>query len=86
MGPEDEVVIFYWEKGNIYTDECGFTIDNIYKEILPNYIYLFRLKKEDMYVRNIHGQQVALLYECEYENISDDNGNIIDRREINYNE
>jgi 4-amino-4-deoxy-L-arabinose transferase-like glycosyltransferase len=73
--------IFYDEKDNFYVDDCGYVIPNIYSIIEPNIIYLFRSKKEDMFVYSAHGEYIELIYEPEYEYVRNDTNQIIDRIE-----
>jgi hypothetical protein len=59
--------VYYYESENIFIDERGDTIYNIYSIVDPNLVYLFKNKKEDMIVYGVHGQKVEMLYEQSYE-------------------
>lgn len=60
---EDIRQIFYDEKNDFYVDDLGVVIDNIYRVVDPNMIYLLRTKKDDMFVYGIHGEYIELIYE-----------------------
>lgn len=74
--------IIYNEEANLFLDEGWHIIENIYREILPNMIYLFKLKRDDMFVYGRRGEFIELVYERKYEDVYGDYENIIDRREI----
>lgn len=83
--------IFYDEKQNFFVDDCGYIFQNIYTTIEPNLIYLFKMKKQDMFLYSMHGEFLELIYEpdmslkhAEYEYIYGDSYQKIDRIERSF--
>jgi len=58
----DARIIYYNEDSNLYTDECGFAIYNIHREVSPNMVYLFRSKRDDIIVYGVEGDRIELIY------------------------
>jgi hypothetical protein len=59
---EEDIGLFYNLDDNIFTDEDGFEVVDIFSIIHPNFVYLFKTKKEDMVVYGVDGQIVELFY------------------------
>jgi len=60
---ELEVSTYYYNKEkNIMIDEDGFEIFNIFNIISPNSLFLFKYKKDDMFVFGTSGKVVELIY------------------------
>jgi hypothetical protein len=62
-------VIYYNEDKNVFVDECGYEIINIYREINPNIISLFRYNQCDMKVYDSNGDVVWLSYIGKYDGL-----------------
>jgi hypothetical protein len=62
---EEVVQIYYSETSNVFFDEGGYIIDNIYRVLSPNVIYVLKYKKEDMFVFGLNGEYIELIYEAD---------------------
>lgn len=58
----DYVSYYYDDERNVMIDEDGTEIFNIFEIIPPNMLYLFKTKKQDMFVYGVDGQYVELVY------------------------
>ena len=58
----DYVSYYYDDERNVMIDEDGTEIFNIFEIISPNMLYLFKTKKQDMFVYGVDGQYVELVY------------------------
>ena len=59
---EEPMKLLYNPQKNIFVDECGFVIYNIYEFVDPNTIFLFKEKKEFMHVE-YNGRSIDLIYD-----------------------
>lgn len=66
---DDIYRLFFDPEENVFLDECGFMIFDIFSIIDPIIVYLFKLKKEYMFTYDTSGHRVELFYmkEGEYE-------------------
>lgn len=65
----DRVGLFYNKEKNLFEDEGGFIVWDIFNWITPNDLYLFKHYKEDMLVQHqfIKGLYCELYYPCDFE-------------------
>jgi hypothetical protein len=67
---DNDMTLWYDKHTNLFIDSNGFEITNIFRIITPNTLYLFKHRKENMFVYGVDGQPVELIYpgeEDEYE-------------------
>jgi hypothetical protein len=60
---EETMQIYYNVENNTFFDEGGYTIDNIYRLLSPNVIYLLKYKQDDMFTFGVNGEFIELIYE-----------------------
>lgn len=59
---DSDVTLYYDKDKNVMMDDAGFVVFDIFHIISPNTLYLFKTKKEDMFVYGTDGQPVVLIY------------------------
>lgn len=80
----DIIHVYYHEEQNQFIDEDGYIIPNIHDLIPPNMIFLFKKKKDDMFIYGKHGELIEMIYEEPYDYLYDDADQIIDRLERSF--
>jgi hypothetical protein len=55
-------ILYYDEEYNLFTDDGGYIIFNIFAIISPNILAIFKLYQENMVVRGNSGKDVTLIY------------------------
>lgn len=58
----DYVSYYFNADKNVFIDESGYEMRNIFSIISPNMMYLFKKKKEDMFVYGLSGEFIELIY------------------------
>ncbi len=56
------IALYYDKEQNLFTDEDGYIIYHIFGIVTPNDIYLFKLHKEYMLLKGVHGEMVELIW------------------------
>lgn len=75
----DEVIqIYYSAYRNVFVDEGGFEIYNIYRILSPNVVFLLKHDKQDMFAFGVNGEYIELIYE-DYNYIYGDSDLAVDR-------
>jgi hypothetical protein len=59
---DDIYRLFFDPEENVFLDECGFIIFDIFSVLNPNIVYLFKLKKEYMFTYGLDGGRIELFY------------------------
>ena len=75
---EEVIQIYYNANRNVFVDEGGFEIYNIYRVLSPNVVFLLKHDKQDMFVYGINGEYIELIYE-DYNYIYGDSDLAVDR-------
>jgi len=60
LGFEDSIGLFYDEERNIFIDEDGFIVWDLFEIITPNDLFLFKLNKEYMLVKHVSMKEVLV--------------------------
>ena len=63
MMADDAKQVYYCVSENLFIDECGFAIHNIIEMIGANMLYLFKKKKDDMFIYGLNGEFIEMIYE-----------------------
>lgn len=75
---EEVMQIYYNASRNVFMDEGGFEIYNIYKLLSPNVVFLLKHDRQDMFAFGLKGEYIELIYE-DYNYIYGDSELAIDR-------
>lgn len=62
---EDEyesMTIFYDSERNVFMDEGGYIVYNIYDYVTPNQLFIFREKQDDMFFKNYSDRMESMVY------------------------
>jgi hypothetical protein len=59
---DEHQILYYNDKLNIFLDDGGYIVYDIFRIVSPNDLYLFREKKEDIVLRSKLGMDVRLIY------------------------
>lgn len=54
--------IIYWKADNLFTDEEGEVLFNIFSLLTPSDIYLFKRNKESVVIWGLQGGNVSIIY------------------------
>ena len=62
-------ILIYWKEDNLFTDEEGQIIFNIFSLITPNDLYLFKKNKDNATIDGLQGGVIDIVY-SEYKSLS----------------
>ena len=63
---EEHRSLYYCSKDNVIENEEGFIVYNIFSIITPNDLMLFKKGKETVWIKDIDGDNIELVYSDEY--------------------